>query len=272
MSQQGTLISGFNMALVYSVAAHIVVATVSIIGLPALKRDFNAMPDIIPVEFVTLDDVTRNVAEPANEEPQDGVAETRPSMDSIIPEAVPTLDSALSQSAVEEEAETPRPMPTVAPRTKPRPPSALDTSRIAALIDRSKQQTATTPEPVDNTEKIEDAIERSQMSQMEARRATITLQALIGSKVESCWSIPAGSKGADDLAVRIKIFLRVDGTLQRPPELMDRSRLSDPFYRAAAESAERAIRRCAPYELPLEQYDIWRELIFTFDPKELLDG
>jgi hypothetical protein len=268
--------SGFNLSLVYSVIAHIVVAVISIYGLPALKRDFKVMPDIIPVEFVTIDDVTRNVAQPVDATPQEEqIAEARPNIDNVVPDAVPTLDTAVSQTAVVEkpEAEPVRQNPDVAPRPKPRTPSALDTSRIAALIDRSKQtQAPPTPAPVDNTEQIEDAIKRSQISQMEARRATITLQALIRSKVERCWSIPAGAKQSDDLAVRIKIYLRPDGTLQRPPDLQDRSRLSDPFYRAAAESAERAIRRCAPYELPREQYELWRELIFTFDPKELLDG
>ncbi|MCK5041729.1 MAG: hypothetical protein KAR62_05520 [Sphingomonadales bacterium] len=278
MNQQWSFMSGFNMSLVYSVAFHVAVVAISIVGFPLLKRDFNVMPDIIPVEFVTIDDVTRSIAEPQEPTPQSDAEpeqQVQPDVADVTPQAVPTLDAAISQTEVEETEEviTPRPRPDVAPQSKPRPPSALDTSRIAALIDRSKQQqAATAPTPVDNTEKIEDAIARSQMSQLEARRATITLQALIATRIQSCWSVPAGARGADDLTVRLKIYLRPDGTLQRPPELLDRTRLSDPFYRAAAESGERAIRICAPYELPREQYELWRELIFTFDPKEMLDG
>ena len=266
--------SELNSGLVFSFTVHLVVAAVAIMGLPAIKRDFNSYHDIIPVEFVTIDDVTRSIAQPQPQpEAETPQEQQRQVTESVAPQAVPTLEDANSRTAIEETMEPSRPRPDVAPRSKPRPPSALDTSRIAALIDRSKQQqAASAPVIEDNSQKIEDAVERMQMSQMEARRATITLQALIRSKVESCWSIPAGANAAEDLAVSVRIYLRPNGTLARAPEFVDTSRMSEPYYRAAAESAVRAVRRCAPYELPADQYQLWRELIFTFDPKELLDG
>lgn len=285
MFRQWALMNEFNMALVFSVLAHIVVATVSIVGLPALKRDFNPLPDIIPVEFVTLDDVTRSVDVPAPQQPtpQQPAPQTE-QRSAAIPEnveidAVPTFEQANADADIEPVVnETRRPRPNVAPQIKPRPPSALDTARLALQIDRARierareEQAAASSTPEDNTEKIEEAIERAQMSLIEARRATITIQAFVQSKVERCWSVPAGAKGAADLSVQIKIRLRLDGTIIGVPEIMDTSRMSDTFYRAAAESAVRAVRICAPYELPQDQYNLWRELIFTFDPKELLDG
>jgi hypothetical protein len=44
------------------------------------------------------------------------------------------------------------------------------------------------------------------------------------------------------------------------------------FYRTAAESALRAVRKCVPYELPKEKYELWREMELYFDPKEFLTG
>ena len=46
---------------------------------------------------------------------------------------------------------------------------------------------------------------------------------------------------------------------------------ADPFFRSAAESALRAVlnRRCQPFKLPPEKYDIWKLMILSFNPKEM---
>ncbi|MDA1133214.1 MAG: cell envelope integrity protein TolA, partial [Proteobacteria bacterium] len=92
-------------------------------------------------------------------------------------------------------------------------------------------------------------------------------------KVESCWSIPAGAREAADLVVTLRIFLNPDGSLAGRPEIVDGERMNRPggeFFRTAAESAIRAVLRCAPYEmLPAAKYDSWRDIRLTFDPREL---
>jgi outer membrane biosynthesis protein TonB len=44
----------------------------------------------------------------------------------------------------------------------------------------------------------------------------------------------------------------------------------NPAFQAAAESAVRAVRRCAPYSLPFEKYAAWQNVIVNFDPREML--
>jgi len=44
--------------------------------------------------------------------------------------------------------------------------------------------------------------------------------------------------------------------------------MSDPFYRAAAESAVRAMIRCAPYRLPNDKFTT-QDTVLHFDPKEM---
>ena len=62
-----------------------------------------------------------------------------------------------------------------------------------------------------------------------------------------------------------------DGTLGAAPRVQDRQRMgSDTSFRVVAESALRALRTCAPFKLPYNQYDMWKDIIFTFDPKEAL--
>jgi len=265
--------------LIVSLVAHVVVGAISIAGIPALKRDVRLPPQPVPVEFIAIDDVTRTVEEPQAPAPvQESPPQVTASVDRVERtqpaarnDAVPTPDAA---PAREVETEAPRQAFTrAAPRSKPRAPSALDTDRLAALIDRSITETAQQRTPPEDTDKqLEAAVERARANQLQSRIATATLVDAIRQKVEGCWALPAGAKDAENLIIRIRIFLRPDGQLARAPEYLDRGRMSDSFYRAAAESAARAVRQCAPYDLPPELYQQWAVLDFNFDPRHVLGG
>ena len=40
----------------------------------------------------------------------------------------------------------------------------------------------------------------------------------------------------------------------------------------AINAAVRAVLSCAPYEFPSEKYELWKEIKFTFDPRNMLGG
>ena len=104
------------------------------------------------------------------------------------------------------------------------------------------------------------------------QRLTISELDAIRRQIEACWSIPAGARDAENLIVDISVVMNPDGTVQRA-EIVDRSRLTgDPFYRAAAESALRAVLhpRCSPLRLPPQKYQQWRRFTLSFNPKELI--
>src|SRR5204863_9437429 len=92
--------------------------------------------------------------------------------------------------------------------------------------------------------------------------------------VERCWSVPAGARDAQSLRVTTRVFLNPDGTLAKTPEIVDEARMNrtgEENFRTAAESARRAVQRCAPYRmLPANKYDTWREVELTFDPTRML--
>jgi hypothetical protein len=47
--------------------------------------------------------------------------------------------------------------------------------------------------------------------------------------------------------------------------------MGNPYTRAAAEAASRAIYQCAPYNLPAKRYSEWREINpLRFDPREMM--
>jgi hypothetical protein len=95
-------------------------------------------------------------------------------------------------------------------------------------------------------------------------------------QIQRCWSVPAGARDAGDLVVRLRVFLNPDGSLSRAPEIVESARapsVGEEYYRAAAESARRAVQVCSPLKnLPPAKYEKWRELTLTFNPKDMLGG
>ena len=53
------------------------------------------------------------------------------------------------------------------------------------------------------------------------------------------------------------------------PVYKEQAKLGDPYYRAAAESARRAVMGCQNYNLPADSYDEWKTLTLRFDPSEM---
>jgi outer membrane biosynthesis protein TonB len=99
---------------------------------------------------------------------------------------------------------------------------------------------------------------------------------LLRQQIERCWDVPAGARDAKDLTVEIKAVVNADGTV-REATIVDTGRYAtDPFFRAAADSAKRAVLnpQCTgpanPLKLPADQYQAWRNLDLFFNPKDLL--
>lgn len=277
----------FGEGLVLSAAVHLGLAVLALFGLPHLSRPTPEVPDIVPVDFIEIADVTRTdkpPPEPQPEpqpEPEPTLARSEAAPPQQVAEAVPL--PAEDKPAPPETAKTsepepapPKPRITVEPRSKPRPPSRFDASRVTALIDRSikeearvqQPRTETPPEQTDKTVQPQTALSD--------RIATATLQAAIRQRVQECWYVPGGAKDLGKMQVRIRIQLRQDGHLLRPPQVLDAgdtARPSQEYYRIFVESARRAVQSCEPYDnLPLAQYDIWRQIDFTFDAADMLGG
>jgi outer membrane biosynthesis protein TonB len=95
---------------------------------------------------------------------------------------------------------------------------------------------------------------------------------MVRHQIARCWNVPAGARDAKDLVVEIKVIVDPDGTV-RQATIVDQGHLgSDPFFRAAAESARRAFFNplCRPLHLPAEKYAIWKDLVVDFSPKDIL--
>jgi colicin import membrane protein len=150
------------------------------------------------------------------------------------------------------------------PKPKPKPQPKFDPSKISALLDkREAQRNAITGQEVNRTASLGvptgNAATLSQ-SEIDALRA----------QIQACWNPPPGALDARELIVQVRLQLNQDGSVSAEPQVLNRG--SHPQFQVAAESAKRAIRRCAPYKMPIAKYDIWRDVEVTFDPREMYRG
>jgi outer membrane biosynthesis protein TonB len=103
------------------------------------------------------------------------------------------------------------------------------------------------------------------------RRLSASEMDMVREQISRCWNVPAGARDTPDLVVEIRVVVNPDGNVQRAT-IVDQARVAgDPFFRAAAESARRAFfnPECRPLRLPPGKYDIWRDMVVDFRPKDL---
>ena len=119
----------------------------------------------------------------------------------------------------------------------------------------------------------EDQIEEKKESDVDLG-LTLSEEYALKSQIFSCWSIPLGLPNNENLLVRIKVKIKPDGTILNI-EILNHERLNMPgqgFYKVLAESVLRAIKLCQPLTLPADGYERWKELILSFDAREMLEG
>ncbi|XSG83443.1 MAG: hypothetical protein ACPW61_06600 [Methyloligella sp. ZOD6] len=155
--------------------------------------------------------------------------------------------------------------PTRSNRPAPDTESDSSTDRLAALLnkmpDGGEEPTLDEPPPEQTEEDV-----RGQTNGTEMTMSVNEIDAL-RSRIAQCWNPPPGGLGADRIIVKLRMQLNEDGTLVGYPTVENSG--SSPFFRAAADSAVRAVYQCQPYSLPVEKYSLWRDMILNFDPSDM---
>ena len=143
----------------------------------------------------------------------------------------------------------------------------FDPNQIAALIDKSKEETA-------KTLKKNKKLTQSSVRTSFATGLTLSQEDALKAQIFGCWSLPLGLPYHKNLLVRIKLKLKPDGTVLRT-EILDHARMNQPgqgFYKVLAESALRAVRICQPLRVPPTGHEKWKDLQLNFDANEMLKG
>src|ERR1700761_5162675 len=217
----------------------------------------------VPVDLITVTDKT-NVAAMAPPPPP-----TPPKID--IPQ--PTMEAApLPQFQDVEPAPVP-PLPDIkiqpepkkvedTPKPPDQPPKKQTNQDFAALLNKL----TTTPKTPPNAK----VGPRTVQGIGAANAMTADIADALKGQIYQCWSPPVGAPNANDLVVDFDLVLNPDGTPGRATSNAMSS--GNPYTRAAAEAARRAIFQCQPYRLPQDRYSQWREISpLRFDPRQMMN-
>ncbi|MEX2202051.1 MAG: hypothetical protein WD711_11690 [Dongiaceae bacterium] len=292
-------------SIVFSTLMHVAFFVLAYVGLPDWWESVH-LERPIPVEIVNITDVTnppRSEApapDPAPVEPEEIVEEPPPPAPAApapppVEEVVAPDPEPLPDPIPEPEPE-PIPEPEAEPEPEPEPePEEEPEPQLAELPPQKPEQPEVAPEPEPEPEPEDDAFENL-LRNLETEEPTQTAETqpteaptqpqptqslsdqplsiseidALRRQIEKCWNVPAGAVEAESLLVEIRVWLNPDGSIVRA-EILDTARMSrDGYYRAAAESAYRAIFLCEPYSLPIERYDTWKMILMRFDPSSVL--
>jgi colicin import membrane protein len=222
--------------------------------------------------------------EPKPTPPKEQTAEQKPQPE-VKPDAVA---EAIAAEQPAEAVQLPDSAPAPDARTKPQPAQA-ETAKAPDRknADKPVKEASSKPKSADNAldDKIAALLNKQKASGGGAKRSTE--QASLGGekstggsklsqnemdalrqKLGGCWSIPAGVDDASTLKVSVRFQLDRSGQLQGRPQVVAGGAASGPG-RTAAESAVRAVQKCAPFNLPADKYDTWAEVVVNFDPSDM---
>ncbi|MDC3281177.1 cell envelope biogenesis protein TolA [Candidatus Pelagibacter sp.] len=286
-----------NRNIFISFGLHIFLVIITAMSLPFLAKKPIDLPPIISVELIQITDKTnipfapkaKKIIEKVKEKEKKLISEQAPpkKIKKTKTKTVVSLDKKLEKIDNQKPESLPLPEKTVKKietkkETKQNPEKVVtevkqvsefekkdifDPSDIAALIDKSKTESA-------ETNKKLDKITQDQDKEMDFGGLTLSEEDALKAQIFGCWSIPLGLPFNEDLLVRIKLQLEPDGSIIKT-EILDHARMNRPgqgFYKVLAESALRAIKLCQPLRVPSTGYERWKDMQLNFDAREMLEG
>lgn len=287
----------------FSIGVHVAAILLALIGLPFLRQKPMELPPPVPVDVVSEVPTTTKIAEPKP------VEKPTPEPPKPPPELKPMPVPQVAQVATPDPLPTPDlpelKKPPAAPPKDPLAPLKMpDLAKVETESETvntpklelkkkepPKEQAPKKPEPsmdsvLKNLAKIQPQPEKSdQPPQKNAPPAKPQASALaqladklsageedaLRHQIQGCWNVPVGARDAQNLVIELDVQVNPDRTV-RAVRVVDQGRMaSDSFFRAAADSAVRALRNpaCNPLALPPDKYAQWQQLTLRFNPKDL---
>jgi len=252
-----------------------------------------------PTDRVTPAPVVNTAPEPVPEpveEPEPTPVEEPPPPEPAAPaepEPAPVEETAPTEVAVETPAETPD-QPVAPPRmifTRPaalnKAPAKTTETKVAEVTPAPKpaEKPSETKKPADKKPANEEAKPADQVAALinnetsrgattgqggsptlgknSGRASTLTQSQLDGlvAQIKGCMNIPAGAAEAG-ITAQLMFTIDAAGNVKTQPQIISNS--GTQLERALASAAQRAVMRCGPYQMALNQ-----DVKATFDPREL---
>jgi hypothetical protein len=285
--------------LVVSTVAHAVLIAWGFFSLPAKPLDTSNIEQI-PVDFVEIGDVTKVnkgvttaalTKEEPTPQPAPKVAPEPPPLptpappppepapppppEPAPPPPAPATEPSPTPPPEKTAAMPPPPVPRLRPpmpKPAPKPPQTAKTNdakqdmdEVAALLDKQKLEQMAAEQPSDQPPTA-----GSPTSPLAGVKMTADELDALRARLAQCWSPPLGWTDPAQVRVVLMLNLNPDGSVAGDPQVLEAP--SGQYSDTAPESALRAVRRCAPYNLPAAKYDAWKQVKVTFDPKDMGAG
>jgi flagellar motor protein MotB len=266
-----------KQSMIYSLAAHFVALLLMVFGLPAIfPEKAEPEPFVMTLEVVPISELTnlpsadrpiqkkQTAPTPPTPKPQPPTAEEKPK------EAEPTPEKE-EEEVVPEEAEEVKKEKKKEEKKEKKEEQKPD--ELAALLNKLKEESKEQEKDAKDKKTVVENTTRSDKPYDPALPLSITEKDAIRSQFVKCWRMPAGAPNSNELAARVRVQMNPDGSVLKVELASDqRGRYSsDRFFRAAADSAMRAVWKCNPLQnLPPDKFDAWGDMELNFDPSELL--
>jgi outer membrane biosynthesis protein TonB len=277
---------------VASVILHVLVVLLVVFGWPWLKQ---APPPeqvlVIPVNLVVFGEKTASPA-PAQVAtlPQEQARET-----STVnhPEAVPveqatpppdvqhkTVDRStsdpLTATKSEQPSQTPKrvkgpkdPAPPATKQPRPKVPADDLNARLKQLAQLKQPAPPVPPSPRQQDGSGTSNVTATAADAARARDTTYSVKDFIRAQVERRWN-PDRKAIKAGWTVAIHIVLDPDGAVTRADIVNEERHRSDKAYMDFARSARNAVRLSSPLSLPPGAYEIAKDIVIDFDPRQVL--
>ena len=268
-----------NRNVFISFGFHTLLVIITAMSLPFLSKAPIDLPPIVSVELIQITDKTnipfapkaKKIIEKVKEKEKKLVSKQAPPkvIKKEKPDAVPLPDKKIDKvKKIKDQKQNPEKVETEVKQVSEFEKKDLfDPNSIAALIDKSKVESA-------ETNKKSDKITQNQDKTIDFGGLSLSEEDALKAQIFGCWSIPLGLPFNEDLLVRIKLQLKPDGSIIKT-EILDHARMNRPgqgFYKVLAESALRAIKLCQPLRVPSTGYERWKDMQLNFDAREMLEG
>lgn len=277
-------------AYYFSGGFHVLIILVFTWGF-AMNKDRELLPPPpMVVEFVKITQETKTpeIAKPTPKPPKPPTPEAKPKPPkpaqslpdkkaSVAPDSVPmpNLDKPKPPKKPEEK-KVEKPKDTPKPEAQKGEQGAENKQEFSSLLKNlvGEEAEQPTPEKVEEPKLNLDEKPVPVLGQYApiGERLTVSEHDALRRQIERCWNIPIGAKDAENLIVDVQLVVNPDRTIQSAVIVDQDKYRKDSFFRAAADSAIRAIRNpmCSPLALPQDKYEQWKNMTISFNPKDML--
>ena len=267
-----------------SLSIHLFFISVIVIGLPSFDK-----LDELPISVIEIELIVNELSKEIQEQDENNEDSTqdlkkysatpniKPSMRSDstnnmkIDQQIDKESTILSDEEPEEEISEIFATPSAKPELSKLNDKLLTNLEYDEKEEESKEVTALLdkfPDDRNIGEVIENVPEKKEISK---KADTISSGDILNMKrqIEMCWNPPIGVRGAANQRVQVQISLAKDGKILNVEPI---TRSTNDVSKIAIEAAVRAVNQCEPYKLPIDKYDLWKEIKFTFDPRNMMGG